>query len=137
MEERVQDDHTLAEFAENLIKRMRADRGGHLYPEWEYAARADPAFVEAYAALTSHVLAPTGRALEPKVRELIFVAIVAHIGEPQGLRGHMRQARRQGATRREILETLETILPPAGVPAFLRGIKVLMELEREEPEHAR
>lgn len=121
--------------AEELIQRMRSERGGQIYPEWEYAARADPEFVERYAALTSHLLTSRGRALDAKVRELVFVAVVAKVGDAQGLRAHMRSARREGATWREMLEVLETVLPPAGVPAFLFGVRILIELEQEDPDH--
>ena len=33
--------------AEALIAKMKAARG-YMYPEWEFAARQDPEFVEAY-----------------------------------------------------------------------------------------
>jgi hypothetical protein len=40
-------DKDRAERAEALIARMKKARG-YIYPEWEFAARQDPDFVDAY-----------------------------------------------------------------------------------------
>ena len=59
-----EDDRT--QRAEALIVRMKAARG-YVYPEWEFAARQDPDFVEAYNRLYELGLGE-GRHVPAKVR---------------------------------------------------------------------
>ena len=50
MPEKATMDKDRSERADALIARMKQARG-YIYPEWEFAARQDPEFVEAYVAL--------------------------------------------------------------------------------------
>ena len=66
--------------------------------------------------------------LEPKIKELIYVAIDAattHLYEP-GLRAHIRNALRYGATKEEIMEVLE-LVSVLGIHACTLGVPVLLE----------
>jgi alkylhydroperoxidase/carboxymuconolactone decarboxylase family protein YurZ len=117
--------------ADALIARMKAARG-YIYPEWEFAARQDPDFVEAYNRIYELGLGE-GRHLPAKVREFVAIALLAFRGGEQGgLVAHMRRAIRLGATREEILEVLETCLIPGGAPTFHRGLGALLKVD--EPE---
>ena len=124
-------DEGRARRAEALIARMTAARG-YTYPEWEFAARQDPDFVEAYNRLYELGLGE-GRHVSAKVREFVAIALLAFRGaEQSGLVTHMRRAMRLGATREELLEVLETCLVPGGAPTFHRGLGALMQVDGSE-----
>ena len=66
--------------------------------------------------------------LEPKIKELIYVAIDAattHLYEP-GLRQHIRNALRYGATKAEIMEVYE-LTSVLGIHTCTLGVPVLLE----------
>ena len=119
-----------AQRAEALIARMKEARD-YIYPEWEFAARQDPDFVETYNRIYEQGLGD-GRHVSAKVREFVAIALLAFRGaEKAGLVAHMKRAIRLGATREEIFEVLETWLVPGGAPTFHRGLTALIELDGE------
>jgi alkylhydroperoxidase/carboxymuconolactone decarboxylase family protein YurZ len=112
--------------ADALIARMKQARG-YIYPEWEFAARQDPEFVETYNRIYELGLGE-GRHVSAKVREFVAIALLAFRGAEQaGLVAHMQRAMRLGATREELFEILETTLVPGGAPTFHRGLSALIE----------
>ena len=114
--------------ANALIARMTEARG-YIYPEWEFAARQDPDFVETYNRIYELSLGE-GRHVSAKVREFVAIAVLAFRGaERAGLVAHMKRAIRLGATREELFEVLETCLVPGGAPTFHRGLSALMEVK--------
>lgn len=113
--------------ADALIARMKEARG-YMYPEWEFAARQDPAFVEAYNRLYELGLGE-GKHVSAKVRSFVAIALLAFRGvDRAGLVAHMERAIRLGATRDELFEVLETCVVPGGAPTFHRGLSALMEV---------
>jgi len=123
-------DAARAQRAEALIARMKEARG-YIYPEWEFAARQDPDFVETYNRIYEQGLGD-GRHVSAKVREFVAIALLAFRGaEKAGLVAHMKRALRLGATREEIFEVLETCLVPGGAPTFHRGLTALIEVDGE------
>jgi alkylhydroperoxidase/carboxymuconolactone decarboxylase family protein YurZ len=113
--------------ADALIARMTEARG-YIYPEWEFAARQDPEFVEAYNHIYELSLGE-GRHVSAKVREFVAIAVLCFRGaERSGLVAHMKRAMRLGATREELFEVLETCLVPGGAPTFHRGLSALREV---------
>ena len=92
----------------------------------EYMLRFAPDFFETYVEFSS-VPWKTGT-LEPKVRELIYVAIDAattHLHE-EGTRIHMENALRHGATPAEIVEVL-SLVSVLGMHTITMGVPLLME----------
>ncbi|MGF7161863.1 alkylhydroperoxidase/carboxymuconolactone decarboxylase family protein YurZ [Rhodoligotrophos appendicifer] len=94
---------------------------------WTDLLDIDPDFFEAYKNFSS---SPWKRkdGLEPKVRELLYVAIdtsTTHLYDP-GTRIHMRNALRYGATREEVLEVME-ITAMLGVQSCTVGVPILLE----------
>ena len=80
---------------------------GDWNPLWDTLRKWDPEFVEAYIAFR---LAPRKGALSPVMRELILIALNActtHLYAP-GVRRHIENALNLGASREEILETIQT-----------------------------
>ena len=118
--------------SEILIEKMKKDRG-YIYPEWEFAARTDPDFVEAYNNLYRAGL-NDGKALPVKVRELVALGVLAYRGEINGVKSHILRAIRMGATKQEIFEAVETIVVPGGAPAYFNGLKGLMLALKELEE---
>ena len=114
--------------ADALIARMKKARG-YIYPEWEFAARQDPEFVETYNRIYELGLGE-GKHVSAKVREFVAIALLAFRGgEKAGLIAHMERAIRFGATREELFEVLETCLIPGGAPTFHRGLSALLEVK--------
>ena len=120
-------DAARAQRAEALIARMKEARG-YIYPEWEFAARQDPDFVETYNRIYEQGLGD-GRHVSAKVREFVAIALLAYRGsEKSALLAHMHRAMRLGASREELFEVLESCMVPGGAPTFHRGLSALLEL---------
>jgi len=114
--------------ADALIARMKKARG-YIYPEWEFADRQDPEFVETYNRIYELGLGE-GKHVSAKVREFVAIALLAFRGaEKTGLVAHMERAIRFGATREELFEVLETCMIPGGAPTFHRGLSALLEVK--------
>lgn len=80
---------------------------GYWHEFWDGLLELDPELFEAYVEFSS--VPWTSGVLEPKVKELIYCAFDAsatHLYTP-GLKLHMRNAVRYGATTEEIMEVLE------------------------------
>ena len=107
---------------------------GYWAPIWDDLLRLDPAFFAAYLNFSS--VPWRSGTLPPKVKELLYIAIDAattHLYEP-GLRIHIRNALKHGATEAEILEVLE-LVSALGVHSCTLGIPALVdELRKLEPE---
>lgn len=93
---------------------------------WDDTLRLDPDFFESYLNFSS---VPWRKGvLEPKVRELIYVAIdvsTTHLYDP-GTRIHMRNALRYGATEAELMEVME-LTSVLGIHSATSGVPILVE----------
>jgi len=101
-------------------------RRGDFNPLWEQMRQLDPQFVEAYLRFRDvpHKSGP----LPQKMKELILVAINAattHMYAP-GVRRHMAAALKAGATREELLETIE-LVTIMGIHSANLAIPILLE----------
>ncbi len=99
---------------------------GDWNPVWDKLGEMDPEFLEAYLAFRSvpHREGP----LPPKFKELILIAINAattHLYAP-GVRRHMQNALKAGATKEEILETIQ-LTTVMGIHSCNLAIPILME----------
>ena len=99
---------------------------GDWNPVWNKLRELDPEFLEAYLAFRSvpHREGP----LPQKYKELIMIAINAattHLYGP-GVKRHMQNALKAGATKEEILETIQltTVL---GIHSCNLAVPILME----------
>jgi len=102
------------------------ERRGYWNEFWDGLLRLDPEFFEAYVTF-SGVPWKSGP-LEPKFKELIYIAIDAattHLYEP-GLRVHIQNALKHGATQEEIMEVLE-LVSVLGIHACTLGVPILVE----------
>jgi alkylhydroperoxidase/carboxymuconolactone decarboxylase family protein YurZ len=108
------------------LKQEYIERRGFWNDLWEDVVRLDPDFFEAYIAFSS--VPWTNGVLEPKVKELIYIAIdsaTTHLFEP-GLRQHVQNALGHGATREEIMEVYE-LTSVLGIHTCTLGVPILLE----------
>jgi alkylhydroperoxidase/carboxymuconolactone decarboxylase family protein YurZ len=119
-----------AEDRKAKIKQDFIDARGYWTRGWDPLLDVAPDYFEAYAKLSS-VPWKTGT-LSPKVKELLYIAIdssTTHMYEP-GLRVHIRNALRYGATRDEIMEVYE-LTSSIGVHAVTMGVPALLDVMRQ------
>lgn len=116
--------------AQRRLREDSVDRRGYWNEFWDGLLQLDPDFFEAYLRFSS--VPWTNGTLEPEVKELIYIAIDAsttHLYEP-GLRQHVANALRHGATKEEIMEVYE-LTSVLGIDTCTLGVPVLLqELEK-------
>lgn len=90
-------------------------------------AARDPAFLERYEDFLGAAFLAE-RSLDRREKELIYVGTLTALGTPRAhLVAHMRAAVANGASEQEVLEALELVLPPAGVPRFIEAMEAFEE----------
>jgi alkylhydroperoxidase/carboxymuconolactone decarboxylase family protein YurZ len=120
MSETIDDEYRAA------LKARIIEKRGYWHPFHEGLLQLDPRFLAAYL---EFVAAPwkTG-ALEPKVREFIYIAAdasCAHLYE-KGMRRHMDFALAKGATPQEVIEVLQLTMA-LGCQTISLGAQILAE----------
>jgi len=98
------------------------------YPFWDWVAREDPEYVKARQPL-SDLSFGDGKELSIKYREMVAIGIIAFRGRQDGVVAHMRRAIQHGATKRELLEAIQSAAVPGGGPTLSTGVQALMEIE--------
>jgi alkylhydroperoxidase/carboxymuconolactone decarboxylase family protein YurZ len=99
---------------------------GDWNPLWEQFRDLDPEFLEAYLAFRN--VPQSQGPLEQKYKELILIAINAattHLYGP-GVRRHIQNALKAGASMEEILETIQ-LTTVMGIHSCNLAIPILME----------
>ena len=99
------------------------------YPFWEWVAREDPEYVRVRQPL-SELSIGEGKELSVKHREMVIIGILAFRGRKDGVVAHMRRAIDHGATKRELLEAIQSAAVPGGGPTFSIGAQALMQLDQ-------
>jgi len=99
---------------------------GDWNPMWDTLAELDPDYLEAFLAFRA--VPQTNGPLEQKYKELIFIAInvaTTHLW-PSGVRRHIQNALRAGATKEETLEVMQ-LTSIMGIHSMAMGVPILME----------
>jgi len=102
---------------------------------WERILELDAGFLRAY--LNWAAVPARRRALDPKVREFVLVAVDAaatHLHAP-GIRQHVRSALELGASAGELMEVLE-LTSTLGIHACNIGVPLLLEVLTEEGQRS-
>jgi AhpD family alkylhydroperoxidase len=120
---------------QQLAERMEKERG-YMPPSWSYMVENDVDFIETYNNLYEKAF-KDGEALPAKVREFIAIGILAFRGQGNGVYLHAKRALKLGATKRELLEAIETAFIPGGAPTFGVGLDALMRIDKESEEPAK
>lgn len=115
-----------------LLASIEKERG-YSIPSWTYVAEKDIDFMETYNNLYMKGLT-AGKALPVKTKELVAIALLASQRSEDGAYGHMKRALRYGATKQELLETIETTLIVCGASTFALGLRALIRIEKDEEE---
>jgi len=108
------------------LKQEFIDNRGYWGELWDKVLELSPEFFAAYMKFSS-VPWKTGT-LEPKVREFVYIAIdvsTTHLYEP-GLRVHLQNALRYGATEQEIMEVYQ-LVSVLGIHTCTTGVPILCE----------
>ena len=100
------------------------------YPFWDWVAREDPEYVIARQPL-SELSVGEGKELSIKHREMVIIGILAFRGLQYGVVTHMRRAVQHGATKRELLEAIQSAAVPGGGPTLSTGVQALMRLDQD------
>jgi alkylhydroperoxidase/carboxymuconolactone decarboxylase family protein YurZ len=99
---------------------------GDWNPMWDTLEKMDADYLEAFLAFRA--VPQTKGPLEQKYKELIFIAInvaTTHLW-PSGVRRHIQNALRAGATREEILEVMQ-LTSIMGIHSMALGVPILQE----------
>lgn len=110
-----------AELKENFVKER-----GYWNDFWDGLLALDPEFFECY--LNFSVVPWKNGTLEPKIKEFMYIAIDAsttHLYEP-GLRIHLENALKYGATKDEIMEVYQ-LTSVLGMHTITMGVPALID----------
>src|SRR5437660_5798772 len=100
------------------------------YPWADWLAREDPQYTAARAPVSA-LSVGDGKELSIKHREMVIIGILAFRGREDGVVAHMRRAIEHGASKRELLEAIQSAAVPGGGPTFATGAQALMALDQE------
>ena len=114
----------------DLLKKMQKARG-YMLPPWVYLAENDMGFTEAYNDLYERGLTD-GKALPARIREFVAIGILAFRGQEDAVYTHCKRALRLGASKRELLEAIESAMVPGGGPTLAVGLRALARIDQEE-----
>lgn len=93
--------------------------------------KARPATFEGFNMLHGEVAAEDGRHLDPKIKEIIALAISVSERCDPCIAFHARAALRNGATREEIMDMLTVVVMMGGGPALMYCAHVVEVLDEE------
>jgi alkylhydroperoxidase/carboxymuconolactone decarboxylase family protein YurZ len=110
------------------ISAAPGERDAFDIPEILRAGRPEPA--GALSAAAAWLGDPARRGLPVRIREIVAVAVLAHMGYA-GIETHMRRALAAGASVRELAEALMTISTPGGQRCLAFGLPYLNRLVEE------
>jgi 4-carboxymuconolactone decarboxylase len=114
--------------AGELLEEIAAKRG-YVLEMHRILAEADPAFLRAYEDFLDSAYLKE-RSLDRRTKELVYVAVLTALGAPrEQVVAHIRAGLDAGASAAELLEILEQVLPPVGVPRFMEGLAAWHEVQ--------
>ena len=107
------------------IERIQRERG-YVLEMHRIMVEADLEWVKAYDPFIE--ASYTGqRLLDRKTKELLQIAVESALrADVEQIQAHVRVALNNGATPREILEALQSVVMPMGMLAFRRGLQALV-----------
>jgi alkylhydroperoxidase/carboxymuconolactone decarboxylase family protein YurZ len=115
----------------DLKDRFTATRG-YWHPGWNEVLALDPDFLESYLAFSGEPFDERKSVFDRKTKELVYISIDSastHMFLP-GLKLHIRNAVKFGATPQEIMEVFE-LANLMGIHTMLEGVTALKELTKE------
>tara|TARA_B100000989_G_C19504760_1_gene455965 strand:+ start:302 stop:1078 length:777 start_codon:yes stop_codon:yes gene_type:complete len=116
----------MVDLTKQELKKQFIENRGYWNEFWEGLLALDSKFFQAYLRFSS--IPWTDGVLEPKIKEFIYIAIdsaTTHLYEP-GLRIHLENAFKYGATKEEILEVYQ-LTSVLGMHTCTVGVPILIE----------
>lgn len=110
--------------------KIEGSASAHDSPERAWLARMDPSYATALRELEALVARPAQPALACRYREIIAAVILACRGHP-AIERHLRRARTEGASLREMLEAFETAAILGGFTVLDDALPCLIALQAE------
>lgn len=118
-----------------LLAEMERKRG-YVLDLHRTLAERDPEFLVDYENFLNAAFLRE-RSLDRRVKELVYIGVLMAINTTEShLIAHMRAAVDNGATEAEVLEVLEQVLAPAGVPSFIRAMAAYAKTFEHKPVDA-
>ena len=112
---------------ETLLKEIMTKRG-YVLDFHKILIEEDPEFLKSYEELISNAYT-NERTLDKKVKEFILIsALTAVRASKHQIGTHIKLALEYGASKQEILELIECLLPPCGVPSFMNVLDAYRDI---------
>jgi alkylhydroperoxidase/carboxymuconolactone decarboxylase family protein YurZ len=111
---------------------IQEDRG-YNFDTFKWLAEHDPEFESTRLAAVEMTYTRKDGVLEPKVRELIAICLLA-FRMYHSVRAHIGRALREGASVSEVVQALEMASIPGGQATLHFGLDHLIALEESNPE---
>lgn len=117
---------------EQILQEIRKDRGAfagtsRVFQIW---AKRDASFLQLYHRTFMHIMQER-KALEPKYKELIIVAVEAAERFVDGVRRHTNSAMDAGASEEEVIEAIAVASIPGGIHTFIVCLPIVEEVFAE------
>ena len=113
---------TQKEYLRDMVKKR-----GYVLDYHKVLVAEDFPFVQSLNGLLSTAYTDQ-RLLDRKTKELVFTAVLTALGAgKEHIKAHIEVSKRHGATKEEILELLELLVLPCGVPKFMLGYEAWIE----------
>lgn len=74
------------------------------------------------------LLGTLGKSLDPKVKQLVLIALQTTQGSPRALRRHVPRALEAGATPDEVIDAISLALPVAGLTRVSEALGAVADL---------
>jgi N-carbamoylputrescine amidase len=112
---------------EEVLAEIERKRG-YVLDMHKILAHADPQFLESYEAFLEAAYLRQ-RSLTRREKEFVYVAALTALASPHNhIVAHLKAGLNAGATPGELLEVLQQVLPPAGVPRFMHALDAWKEV---------
>lgn len=117
--------------AQAYLAKMQAERG-YILGWHKILAERDFDFLQGYNGLLEAAYT-NPRLLDAKTKEMIITAVLIAVRSlPDHIKTHLELCKKLGVTEQEMLEVLELVLPPAGVPAFMHSFDLWKQVYNVE-----
>jgi 4-carboxymuconolactone decarboxylase len=116
----------MSDARQTYLREMKRTRG-YVLDYHKVLVAEDLAFMQAVNQALA-VSYTDARRLDRKTKELISIAVHTAIASGHDhIKAHMDVARREGASKEEVLQVLELLALPCGLPRFIQGLQAWMQ----------
>ena len=123
-------EETREEKIRRIKEKFHADRG-FVYDMFDFGIERDPDYWEVQVQVGWGFFKEEPRYLEPKMRELIEIGVLAFRGLKYEVYTHTKKAIRLGATVEECMEAFEVAAIGGGGPVRMMGLEILKRIVDE------